>query len=453
MDANNSGYLIKSVQTPWQDHSMITVDAGTLAAGIHDILRNQLLLDNVQSSVEAARISSLGEDAEHIHAQGGISEYYRNFFATNTPHIQIQHPAKGTTIKNRIFPNEALPCASPWSNTWHIVNNLLSSVLITHPHMDHIAGLVINSSNFNFFKPKHVGGLHYTLDSLRAHVFNGVVWPNMTNEGSDAIGFLKLKRMSRAKPHFDQPNQEWVEQYTYNDLALNLKVLPFAVSHGTASLFEARRSSSVVSASSHARKSPAHQQQQQQQPMAPPPSKSEEHGTYLSTAYFITDDLTDKSILIWGDVEPDIISARPRNLPVWTHAARLYTAGALQAVFIECSYANPHEDSMLFGHFTPTHLFRELAAFRAMCEPPTLAGLSFIITHVKNQDPLLLIPQALAAERRLGENVDHPATAEKLPESPYSPADKIKHELDRLKKEHGLECTFSIAVAGHSYVF
>lgn len=486
MDANNSGYLIKSAQTPWTENCMLCVDAGTLAAGIHDILRNQLLLDQAQN-----KRNYRGSDSREIRAHGGATGYYKNLFATSAPHIQVQHrptgrqaSAKNQKSTQRTFPSDALPFTRPWNNTWHIVNNLIASILITHPHLDHIAGLVINSGNFNIFKPKGLAGLHYTVDSLHAHIFNGVVWPNLTNEGSDAVGFLKLCRMSRARPQ-GLSTDAWVEKYTKEGLAQNLNVLPFAVSHGTASQLEGRRSSSVISSNGGPGRTPTSlEQQQHQQPPShsPPPaaSQTEESGTYLSTAFFVSDSLTGKSLLIWGDVEPDIVSKRPRNLPVWTHAAHLYSTGSLQAVFIECSYANPHEDSLLFGHFTPTHLFRELNTLRAMCTPPTLKGLSFVIMHVKNEDPLLLIPPAAATtataatasgvrtkeeeEKEVEDEEDYNVAAEaaeaatgllddETNHSSDSPADSIKEELDKLAKANGFECTFYIAIAGHSYTF
>lgn len=42
--------------------------------------------------------------------------------------------------------------------------------------------------------------------------------------------------------------------------------------------------------------------------------------------------------------------------------------GLLAGVFIECSFANPHDDALLFGHFSPRHLIAELKYFASMVE-------------------------------------------------------------------------------------
>jgi cAMP phosphodiesterase len=79
-----------------------------------------------------------------------------------------------------------------------------------------------------------------------------------------------------------------------------------------------------------------------------------------SSAYFIQDEETRREILVFGDVEPDSISLRPRNLAVWQEAAPKIVAGTLSAIFIECSYDNSQSNDRLFGHLKPIFVAEEM---------------------------------------------------------------------------------------------
>lgn len=406
----------------------------------------------------------------HGKAKKLLNSIYSNLFSTrraqklNQSNFASSEKAATSTPNPRhnfIFPPEALPHDRPVDNTWHIVNHLLASVCVTHPHLDHVAGLVINSGNFNIFKPKVVAGLSSTIDSLLSYLFNGVIWPNLTNEGIDPVGMITLTRLQRAKTNHHNiasPDPSLAPKYSRHGLATNLSVLPFEISHGTACQIEGRRRSSVASISSALPGMTA----------APPsPTNNPVHpnlahpSTYISTAYFITDNLTNKTILMWGDVEPDIVSMTPRNLPVWTHAAHLLSNNRLCAIFIECSYNSPHEDALLFGHFSPSHLVRELTVFASMCTNPamqTLKDFPIIITHIKDEDPLLwTAPLAVndddsSVAANEDSSIEH-LTGCNIDQGKNSPSHLILAELYSLAKEAGLACTFRPAVPGYSFKF
>ena len=186
-----------------------------------------------------------------------LMKIYSNLFQARQPQTQVQRNLRNkresvsaASANHAIFPPEALPHERPVENVWHIINNLLSAVCITHPHLDHVAGLVINSGNFNIFKPKTVVGLTSTIDSLLQYIFNGVVWPNLTNEGIDPVGLITLQRLRKAKPHQNSittSDSAVAAKYSRHGMATNLSVLPFEVSHGTACQVAGRRHSSVAS--------------------------------------------------------------------------------------------------------------------------------------------------------------------------------------------------------------
>jgi cAMP phosphodiesterase len=58
----------------------------------------------------------------------------------------------------------------------------VADVIITHPHIDHTCGLAIHvASAFpTLERPVRVYGTEPVIDALRAHVFNGTIWPDFT---------------------------------------------------------------------------------------------------------------------------------------------------------------------------------------------------------------------------------------------------------------------------------
>lgn len=69
----------------------------------------------------------------------------------------------------------------------------LHGVFLSHPHLDHVAGLIISSPE----APKlNVFGLAPTLDALARLVFGTALWANFTDEGPGAIGRFHLERMT-----------------------------------------------------------------------------------------------------------------------------------------------------------------------------------------------------------------------------------------------------------------
>lgn len=60
--------------------------------------------------------------------------------------------------------------------------------------------------------------------------------------------------------------------------------------------------------------------------------------SYESSAFFIDNDITNKSLLIFGDVEPDSVSGLSLNRSIWTVAAQRITERRLDSILIECSY-------------------------------------------------------------------------------------------------------------------
>jgi 3',5'-cyclic-nucleotide phosphodiesterase len=79
------------------------------------------------------------------------------------------------------------------SSASEVLARHLHGVFLSHPHLDHVSGLLLASPE----APKlTVYGLAPTLDALLAHVFTSPLWANFSDEGPAALGRYHLERMA-----------------------------------------------------------------------------------------------------------------------------------------------------------------------------------------------------------------------------------------------------------------
>jgi len=194
---------------------------------------------------------------------------------------------------------------------------------ISHPHLDHTAGLAENIVDGTGIRPLY--GLPSTIDALRDHVYNGVIWANFGNEGKEPLRRLRYERMVPGRP------------VRADEVGLTLEALPLA------------------------------------------------HGTTTSTVFLISDDTS--TIAYFGDTGPDLVEKSAKLDAVWQRLAPLVRGHRLRAIFIEASYPSDRADSLLFGHLTPRHLMVELRALAAMANPSVpqtaLQGVTLVVQHIK----------------------------------------------------------------------
>lgn len=293
--------------------------------------------------------------------------------------------------------------ASPKTNASRIHSELIDTYLITHPHLDHISGFVINTAGLAGPRRKKLAGLPGTIQALKTHIFNNVIWPNLSDEdnGAGLFTYLRLNEGgSLAMGSLDG----------YLEFNEGLAVKVWSVSHGHNVERHASRGSGsntrfgsmeaqsglmgfgtgMLSPHSipHNTSSPsipgyfqqAHYLVQDRHHSVLPGSNAPSGGrgsggmnqvgggpgptdvacVYDSSSYFIRDVDTGVEVLIFGDVEGDSISMNPRNLRIWQEAAPKVALGKLKAILIECSYDDSRPVDRLFGHLTPSFLIREM---------------------------------------------------------------------------------------------
>jgi cAMP phosphodiesterase len=301
-----------------------------------------------------------------------------------------------TTLSSGPFAGLKFPWASARANALHVVQTYVRTYLITHAHLDHLSGFVINTAAFHSStSAKTLAALPSTVAAVKDHIFNDVIWPNLTDEDG-GVGFVTFQRL---KEGGDVMIGEG-EGRGYIDVCDGLGVKAFKVSHGTctksppshyhrgsvAGLDNIQPYNGSIVGSAHGEHGSGMQRSNSQISVPGTPGITTRPSFYQSshhasprmgasegsscvvdsTAFFIRDTDSHREVLIFGDVEPDTISLSPRNYWVWQEAARKIALGILGGIFIECSYDDSQPDNVLFGHLNPKHVIAELQVLAHM---------------------------------------------------------------------------------------
>jgi len=70
----------------------------------------------------------------------------------------------------------------------------IKNILITHSHLDHTGGIpiLIDDTMEGRCSPMNLIGTERTLDQIRCHFFNDIVWPDLTKMASEKFSFLNF---------------------------------------------------------------------------------------------------------------------------------------------------------------------------------------------------------------------------------------------------------------------
>jgi len=196
----------------------------------------------------------------------------------------------------------------------------IKGYLISHAHLDHVAGLIINSPADT---SKNIYGIPSVLNILRDKYFTWDAWANFANEGEKP----QLKKYT----YFPL-----IEGNTYPLDGTEMKVRAFELSHGN---------------------------------------------PYKSTAFLISHN--DSYVLYLGDTGADEIEKSDKLANLWQTISPLVNQGQLKAIFLEVSFPNEQPDKQLFGHLTPKLFYSELSKLESLTNEKAFKRISFIVTHTK----------------------------------------------------------------------
>lgn len=232
-----------------------------------------------------------------------------------------------------------------------VQQNQIHSYFISHAHLDHTAGLIMNSPND---KPKNLYGLPSVLDVFKKNYFTWSAWANFGNEGEAPI----LKKYSY-KP-----------LVAGDEIAIegtNLFVKPFILSH-----------------------------------VKP----------YESTAFLIRNQ--ENYLLYLGDTGADSIEQSTQLAKLWQAIAPLIIKGQLKGLFIEVSFDNTVPAKSLFGHLTPMLFMEEMKKLNQEAAG-SLSKTPIFITHIKPCDTCeTTIQQQIHTANQLGLKIHYTSQASQI---------------------------------------
>jgi len=104
-------------------------------------------------------------------------------------------PGIAQGLERGSFPEATPQAAAPLSPAGYVLKKLIGAVFVSHPHLDHVAGLAIAAPAD---APKRLYGLATTLDALVASLFDGTLWANFTDRGG--LGLYRLQPLEPGRP-------------------------------------------------------------------------------------------------------------------------------------------------------------------------------------------------------------------------------------------------------------
>lgn len=231
------------------------------------------------------------------------------------------------------------------SSAESVQKKYINSYFISHGHLDHTAGLILNSPND---LAKNIYALPSVIEVLKNSYFTWKSWANFANEGDKPI----------------------LNKYSYNYLTpsvaisipnTTLKVTPYTLSHVN---------------------------------------------PYESTAFLVSSN--NSYLLYLGDTGADTVEKSNKLKTLWTAVADKVKSEALKAIFIEVSFDNSMPDKSLFGHLTPKLLMQELNTLNEL-SAGKLNKVKIVITHMKpceTCEPLIM--EQIKIANKLGLSIVYP---------------------------------------------
>jgi cAMP phosphodiesterase len=244
-------------------------------------------------------------------------------------------------IANKVF---AIPADQ-------VLKKYIKGYFISHSHLDHIAGLVINSPDDS---TKNIYAFADCIETIKTHYFTWTSWANFANEGEAPI----------------------LKKYTYKVLTPGVET-------------DIENTAMKVTAF----------------PLS--------HSNLTSTAFLVQS--KDCYLLYLGDTGADEIEKSHNLQNLWEAITPLIKAKKLKAIMIEASFPDEQPDKTLFGHLTPRLLMAEMAALGKLTGTDALKNLNVVVTHLKPPySSILKIKKELAAENKLGLHLVYPQQGKQL---------------------------------------
>jgi cAMP phosphodiesterase len=233
-----------------------------------------------------------------------------------------------------------------------VLKNNIKGYLISHGHLDHLSGLILNSPDDS---PKPIYAMPYVIDVFKKHYFSWDTWANFANEG---------EKPALAKYHYVglNPKQEIPLENT------SMLVTSFELSHAK---------------------------------------------PYQSTAFLVRSN--QDYVLYLGDTGADRLEQSDKLNQLWKAVAPLIENHQLKAILIEVSFPNSQSEKQLFGHLTPKLLMEEMQHLSTYAGLDAMRNLNVVITHMKPvEHHIETIKKEVKAENQLSLNIIFPKQGKEM---------------------------------------
>ncbi len=235
-----------------------------------------------------------------------------------------------------------VPAGVDLSRVGHALTSVIRGYLVSHAHLDHVAGLVVSSPDDS---RKPIYALASVRDDLVETYFNWRAWPNFTDRGKAPQ--LKKYTLEELKPGVATPLANTAMTVTAHPLS---------------------------------------------------------HGGVESTAFVI--ESGGDVLACLGDTGPDAIEKGSRLRDLWGALAAPARERRLKGLSIEVSYTSDRPDNLLFGHLTPRYVLEALRELDRLAGGNALRGMPVMVGHIKyaltREQPQRQVLQELEAGNDVG---------------------------------------------------
>jgi len=232
-----------------------------------------------------------------------------------------------------------------------VLRKYIKGYLISHSHLDHLSGLIINSPEDT---TKNIYALADCIETFKTRYFTWKSWANFADEGE--IPQLKKYHYKVLAPGTETPIE---------NTEMEVKAFPLS------------------------------------------------HSNLTSTAFLVKS--YDNYILYLGDTGPDEIEKSHNLESLWQAIAPLIKEKKLKAIMIEVSFPDEQPDKTLFGHLTPRWLMKEMDDLEKLTGSGMLKDFNIVVTHIKPPEGSIeRIKQQLAAENNFQLNLIYPQQGKEI---------------------------------------